>query len=789
MGSNTFDYRRKMMALTEKMYFTPILLGPKKRPKRRYDLEFAHKSPGDGSDGTHTAGLVRWLKTLSVTGRYQVMSEKNPWLVTMLRQMYVRKVKEGDGGFTLIQDQTRPFESPLLDDYFKFERVPCEAGFSLTYSTVTQTERLLEQQLRLCDSLEYLDTLTVCEELVLDVDRFVKVMTDVSGGQAFLHPCGVSWHSPSKSWLWSTPSWNTCTNEPLVIWAASALERSLWTHYFQSSHLDPRLPTESQPYAWDPTPSEGYLIDRNELIDHWKDLGSTQKKGVLPGLEELNSLFQKEKRNWMKNTHTQYGFPQPAFATLTGSFSSTLMGAFGGGTGTYYTACRARMQCYQSEKSMEVLLTAAEERPTEFVDFLCQSPLERAGSIMDSVTRILAARLNSSYQQKLVDDLISTDIPPKPAPNRRSKLQKTAQNSEKVVKNREEIEEIEGNMREIVMEIVENVKIEPVLEEKSEELEGFQVVSTRKKTKKIDKKPEKETKKHKKKTKKKKKVEKSSKTADFSQSPITVKAVFWSENSISVSIPVASSEQFPPLSQESPSFSSLHYEIEAFEREMLQLAASKLTVREQVVGVIREIVGGRFEGAEVELIGSQETGLALPTSDVDVVVLWEGLRSREAVQMAVLTLSSLLLPCEWTASLQALDSASVPLIKLHVYSQFFSPLPPFLLKVDISFDFFHSAASSPPLGLSSSHYTKELLQKDPRLRCIILVIKQLLANNGLNSAYTGGLSSYSIVLWVAAYLHIDFSSDLGTLLKAVLRFYGEEFNPETTGIDMRRQGV
>jgi hypothetical protein len=43
MGSCNFDYQSRMMALTEKMYFTPIILGPRKKPKRRHDLELGSR--------------------------------------------------------------------------------------------------------------------------------------------------------------------------------------------------------------------------------------------------------------------------------------------------------------------------------------------------------------------------------------------------------------------------------------------------------------------------------------------------------------------------------------------------------------------------------------------------------------------------------------------------------------------------------------------------------------------------------------------------------------------------
>ncbi len=41
----------------------------------------------------------------------------------------------------------------------------------------------------------------------------------------------------------------------------------------------------------------------------------------------------------------------------------------------------------------------------------------------------------------------------------------------------------------------------------------------------------------------------------------------------------------------------------------------------------------------------------------------------------------------------------------------------------------------------------------PCLPYLMVVVKSLLAKHELNSAYHGGLSSYSLVLWFVAYLN------------------------------------
>jgi non-canonical poly(A) RNA polymerase PAPD5/7 len=66
----------------------------------------------------------------------------------------------------------------------------------------------------------------------------------------------------------------------------------------------------------------------------------------------------------------------------------------------------------------------------------------------------------------------------------------------------------------------------------------------------------------------------------------------------------------------------------------------------------------------------------------------------------------------------------------------------------------------------------------------VLVLKHLLVLNDFNSAYTGGISSYALVLWALAYLKERETQDLGELLMGFLEYYGKEFDPKRVGIDL-----
>ena len=64
----------------------------------------------------------------------------------------------------------------------------------------------------------------------------------------------------------------------------------------------------------------------------------------------------------------------------------------------------------------------------------------------------------------------------------------------------------------------------------------------------------------------------------------------------------------------------------------------------------------------------------------------------------------------------------------------------------------------------------------------MLVIKHFLALNKLNSAYLGGLSSYSIAIWVCAYLNRHQFETVDSLLLGILEYFGDKFDPKKTGV-------
>lgn len=137
-------------------------------------------------------------------------------------------------------------------------------------------------------------------------------------------------------------------------------------------------------------------------------------------------------------------------------------------------------------------------------------------------------------------------------------------------------------------------------------------------------------------------------------------------------------------------------------------------------------------------------------------------------------------------SVKTIPLAAIPIITLVTTA-------PYNVRLDISFE------GPGHNGLATNDVVLSLLHEFPPLAPIMLVLKSFAIERGFAMAYSGGLSSYSLLLMVARYLqeHTDAVSsgferaavqqscaDFGMMLMGFLDFYGNRFDPRTTGISV-----
>jgi non-canonical poly(A) RNA polymerase PAPD5/7 len=226
----------------------------------------------------------------------------------------------------------------------------------------------------------------------------------------------------------------------------------------------------------------------------------------------------------------------------------------------------------------------------------------------------------------------------------------------------------------------------------------------------------------------------------------------------------------------------------------------------------------------IEVFGSQATGLFLPSSDIDCVVITtpkptpptadpprdprrrndsqsHDEKQQQREQHKVEEELSYTLPKsksplqrfaqairdEWgndeaLTYLETIENTRIPLVKFRYEG----------IQVDVCFDQY----TGPP----AAKLMKEYLQEMPPLRPLTFVLKYFLAARELNEPYTGGVGSYMLQLMIVAFLqhreryafnvHSQTRTpyNLGTLLLEFLELYGEQLNYYTTGISVRHDG-
>jgi DNA polymerase sigma len=206
------------------------------------------------------------------------------------------------------------------------------------------------------------------------------------------------------------------------------------------------------------------------------------------------------------------------------------------------------------------------------------------------------------------------------------------------------------------------------------------------------------------------------------------------------------------------------------------------TRRTAAIQRLSRLVTAVWPRAQVKLYGSHVTGLSLPAVHKNAPAITPGvLEGRNAVNESSQKLLARRLKGEsWIdpRSIKIIERTVVPVIKVST-----KDARTRMLQLDISFD------GPVHHGLEAIAMVKDILQQFPMVRPLVLVLKQFLFDRGLLTAYTGGLSSYGLFLMVTRFLQEQPNSwgDCGSMLMGFLDFYGNCFDPRSTGISVGRR--
>lgn len=265
---------------------------------------------------------------------------------------------------------------------------------------------------------------------------------------------------------------------------------------------------------------------------------------------------------------------------------------------------------------------------------------------------------------------------------------------------------------------------------------------------------------------------------------------------------------------------ALHNEIVQF-TQLMQPQEEELKERHRIVELVREVVAETLgqDDYELQVFGSLATGLVLPTSDIDCVVLQKKKKeeSSEGKPAAaedkeqedededgkenvtpMLHQVAAAIRNRWGSSatedsmaalsyLEVITNTRVPLVKCTLFQH----------NVDISFQ----QPNGPPAAALMNRFMDRL----PPLRPLTFVLKYFLQARGLNEPYTGGVGSFVLQLLIIAFLQqrargleargdreysprSDANGNLGVLLIAFCEWLGNDLNIITTGLSVRNDG-
>ncbi|KAL6570609.1 hypothetical protein OROGR_000159 [Orobanche gracilis] len=219
----------------------------------------------------------------------------------------------------------------------------------------------------------------------------------------------------------------------------------------------------------------------------------------------------------------------------------------------------------------------------------------------------------------------------------------------------------------------------------------------------------------------------------------------------------------------------LHKEILDF-CDFLSPTPEEQESRNAAIEYVFDVIKYIWPNAVAEIFGSFKTGLYLPSSDVDVVILGSNVRSP---QMGLHALSRALSQRGIAKKIQVIAKARIPIIKFVEKRSG--------VAFDISFDVQN--------GPTAAEYIKGAVSKWPPLRPLCLILKVFLQQRELNEVYTGGIGSYALLSMLIAMLRTQHDHraspehNLGVLLVNFFDMYGCKLNTVDVGVSCNGVGV
>lgn len=207
----------------------------------------------------------------------------------------------------------------------------------------------------------------------------------------------------------------------------------------------------------------------------------------------------------------------------------------------------------------------------------------------------------------------------------------------------------------------------------------------------------------------------------------------------------------------------LHREIADFTR-FVTPSEEEEQAREAAMKRIEAVMQQIWPSGRLEVFGSFATGMYLPTSDVDAVILGTGCdESKEGLRALAVALAR----NGVGEQMQLITKSKVPIVKLREKAS------------GIDFDVSFEVSGGP----AAAEFVRREAERLPLLKPLACVLKLFMQQRDLNEVYTGGLGSYALLVLLISFLkQYPEEKNMGVLLLHFFDLYGRQIDQERVGI-------
>ena len=213
--------------------------------------------------------------------------------------------------------------------------------------------------------------------------------------------------------------------------------------------------------------------------------------------------------------------------------------------------------------------------------------------------------------------------------------------------------------------------------------------------------------------------------------------------------------------------------------DWIQITQSELDARYRLLDLLETLIKEHLPEAEVFMFGSTANRLALPGSDIDVLVSMPGVTQNSTYNLLFDSVVHIIAASKLFDEIEPIKTAQVPIIQARHR------------KSGISIDLVIERED----GLQGLCLVVSLKEAFPELHPLYLLVKSFLCNKNVHKPWKGGIGSFVLINLITVYLQSIAKQEtrkdnigIHGLVIGFLYFIGEEFQHRHVGLSILAGG-